>query len=565
MNIFHFTSIIFIDLLLVVSLQARGDFPYDRDADERTVVTFNSARTKPRNWLTRSVRNWMAYIPDGTFLRDISIPGTHESLSLHCDDDAQDDEKWTCTGISGVRYYVKCNIWGLNKQLRAGIRYFDLRVKSVNGELRVYHGEYNQKQKVITAIRQIANFLDKKPSETILLRIKFIGKNNDGARWQTIIDEMGDYFVTIDRTLNKVQDDGDIIPFPSPKLGDVRGKIVLLRDFDYDNDGFGMVYCTDNDEKNRDDGCAFQIQDEFRVTDIRCGTVGVEARICDGSYGTYTHIEDKVSMATDYINLVSSGDSTGTRKIVLNHLSGTGVSETFGSLVDTLLWDETLTTRQVARDLNGNIYEFIAGKERVPLGVVIMDWPGESLIYRVIESNFDPTIQNCDGKKACRGVYGRVGEGGCIGNRACFQLENGDVGNNACVGQRSCYRAESFNIGENACVGWNACSKKKGRVGESSCLGAQACMDSVVNIGDGFCTMPYSCYKLRNQFVFSDGDITAYKNNEITNFCNETICQCANCDEVATDHPCATDPVSPCFYNPTNKSLPTIVNVFNLN
>lgn len=112
MNIFHFTSIIFIDLLLVVSLQARGDFPYDRDADERTVVTFNSARTKPRNWLTRSVRNWMAYIPDGTFLRDISIPGTHESLSLHCDDDAQDDEKWTCTGISGVRYYVKCNIWG---------------------------------------------------------------------------------------------------------------------------------------------------------------------------------------------------------------------------------------------------------------------------------------------------------------------------------------------------------------------------------------------------------------------------------------------------------------------
>ncbi|XP_070702945.1 uncharacterized protein [Pempheris klunzingeri] len=52
--------------------------------------------------------NWMKSIPDDTPVSAISIPGTHESLSLY----------------GGP--LATCQVWNLEKQLKMGLRYFDL-------------------------------------------------------------------------------------------------------------------------------------------------------------------------------------------------------------------------------------------------------------------------------------------------------------------------------------------------------------------------------------------------------------------------------------------------------
>ncbi|XP_029299576.1 uncharacterized protein LOC115016051 [Cottoperca gobio] len=52
--------------------------------------------------------DWMRFIPDETPVSAISIPGTHESLSLH----------------GGP--LDKCQVWTLKDQLNVGIRYFEM-------------------------------------------------------------------------------------------------------------------------------------------------------------------------------------------------------------------------------------------------------------------------------------------------------------------------------------------------------------------------------------------------------------------------------------------------------
>ncbi|XP_034456201.1 uncharacterized protein LOC117770658 [Hippoglossus hippoglossus] len=54
--------------------------------------------------------DWMKSVPDETLISALSIPGTHESLSLH----------------GGP--LAKCQVWTLDKQLNLGVRYFDLHV-----------------------------------------------------------------------------------------------------------------------------------------------------------------------------------------------------------------------------------------------------------------------------------------------------------------------------------------------------------------------------------------------------------------------------------------------------
>ncbi|XP_047200192.1 1-phosphatidylinositol phosphodiesterase-like [Hippoglossus stenolepis] len=55
--------------------------------------------------------DWMKSVPDETLISALSIPGTHESLSLH----------------GGP--LAKCQVWTLDKQLNLGVRYFDLHGK----------------------------------------------------------------------------------------------------------------------------------------------------------------------------------------------------------------------------------------------------------------------------------------------------------------------------------------------------------------------------------------------------------------------------------------------------
>jgi len=79
----------------------------------------------------------MLNVPDSTSLADMTIPGTHVSAATETNTTGADNE------------LAICQMWPIDQQLEAGIRYFDLRVypRDLNGTklLWMYHGEYELK------------------------------------------------------------------------------------------------------------------------------------------------------------------------------------------------------------------------------------------------------------------------------------------------------------------------------------------------------------------------------------------------------------------------------------
>uniref|UniRef100_A0A3Q1HMN8 Uncharacterized protein n=1 Tax=Anabas testudineus TaxID=64144 RepID=A0A3Q1HMN8_ANATE len=125
---------------------------------------------------------WMQSIPNETLLSAITIPGTHESLSLH-------------GGPLAV-----CQVWTLDQQLKVGLRYFD-----------IHTGIWIYTQKHI-----ILNFLNEHSSETVLLKVTVHWFHKDKVK--TMINEL------IEQHKDKIWTKSSV-----PTLQQARGKIILLQ------------------------------------------------------------------------------------------------------------------------------------------------------------------------------------------------------------------------------------------------------------------------------------------------------------------------------------------------
>lgn len=97
---------------------------------------------------------WMGAIEDDKLLSDITIPGTHDTMALHGGPMAE------------------CQAWDLSDQLRAGIRYLDLRIFALENKLYVMHGVVYQHTTFSAVLETIRAFLLQFPSEMVLVRIK---------------------------------------------------------------------------------------------------------------------------------------------------------------------------------------------------------------------------------------------------------------------------------------------------------------------------------------------------------------------------------------------------------
>ena len=154
-------------------------------------------------------RNWMNRIPDNTSLANLSIPGTHDSGSLH------DPPLFSDSAKNQDKTY--------REQLDMGVRFLDIRNNNYEDELLVYHGVVYQKHKFDHVLEEVDKFLADNPSETIIMGIKKEGADTGSTRSfeQTLMWYMKESHAE-ERWYT-----GTTIP----DLGDVRGKIVLLRRF----------------------------------------------------------------------------------------------------------------------------------------------------------------------------------------------------------------------------------------------------------------------------------------------------------------------------------------------
>ena len=150
-------------------------------------------------------KSWMKSIPDSTKLSQMTIPGTHNSCSLH--------------GICIARTQSLT----LHDQMEAGLRYFDVRMRLYNNTLRAYHEFIDQKETFDRILFYVTNFLEQNPSESIIMQLvqEYNVKNCD----KNMAQLYEDYIKNIKDKIIEYQNQ-DLT------MGDIRGKILFIKIFE---------------------------------------------------------------------------------------------------------------------------------------------------------------------------------------------------------------------------------------------------------------------------------------------------------------------------------------------
>lgn len=180
----------------------------------------NDATVSSLDWITYSSHVdgpcWMKYVDDNKFLDELSIPGTHDSGTCSVDNDTEPQSS-----------QVKCQQDYIPTQLLEGIRYFDIRLGK-GDDPGIDHGIFYLLKKdgnylhLSDVIGYFKTFLNENPSEALIM---LASRGNDEATDESITTAFA-----------KVMADNPNLFYTSshvPTLGEVRGKIVLLRRFGF--------------------------------------------------------------------------------------------------------------------------------------------------------------------------------------------------------------------------------------------------------------------------------------------------------------------------------------------
>ena len=187
---------------------------------------------------------WMATKSDSASLADLTIPGSHESAALY-------------EPIGGT---AKCQSLGIREQLDIGVRSLDIRVRQVGNAFVIHHGSiYANFDDVLG---QCVAFLVAHPSETIVMEVSPTYTSTGSTETNE---------ATFMRYANNPAYAGSWWRGTSiPRLGAVRGKIVLLRRFGgsaWTSGGIDVTGWQDNAQSSLRDasGTPIVIQDFYTV------------------------------------------------------------------------------------------------------------------------------------------------------------------------------------------------------------------------------------------------------------------------------------------------------------
>ncbi|MEB4814634.1 phosphatidylinositol-specific phospholipase C domain-containing protein [Bacillus thuringiensis] len=320
-------------------------------------------------------RDWMNYIPDSRRVSELSIPGTHDSMALYGPVEPipipiGDDATITQT-------------MNLDIQLNSGIRYIDIRCRHYYDSLQIHHGPVYQHASFNDVLVSVKSFLTHNPRETILMRVKEeiekltppVGNTRSFSEtFKSYLRGNEQYFWDFLKSQN---------PY-NPILGEARGKIILLQDFEA-NTFLGIPW----------DSLRPTIQDEFEL---------------GGRDQIYAKWE---KVRAHFFNAMRN-----TGQIYLNHLSATGKPS---NLWDPVPWfvasgyggpQNTNLPRQLSgpssqwpdnprSPTSGFVYyggtnvlstRRIRERTFTHTGIVIADFPGKGLIDGTIALNFPGTL-----------------------------------------------------------------------------------------------------------------------------------------------------------------------------
>lgn len=234
----------------------------------------------------------------------------------------------SCALYDGLSFgFAKCQQWQLADQLRSGIRFIDVRCRHIGDRFQIYHGVINQHM-TFDEVRDVCQkFLKDHPSECIVMSVK--EESTADGNSQSFAETFAD----------STKSDGKLwhISHDVPQLDAVRGRIVLI---DRVGNLGGLKWN------------AIQRQDHYTAPP-----------------------EKKAKLIRAHFEKAMQADGD---QWFINFCSGVVASD-------------LLTPKAYALKSNAVAIEFLqqrSADKPFRLGTVVMDFPGEELIERIVETNF---------------------------------------------------------------------------------------------------------------------------------------------------------------------------------
>ena len=167
---------------------------------------FFSESSKPKKYFEQ----WMKEIPDNIKISELTIPGTHDSCS------------YKIAGLGKlVSFAAKTQSWNLEEQMKAGLRYFDIRLRSYNNTLHCFHGPVDLGQNFDNILKIASSFLNKNKSEGLIMQIvsEYEDKNCSKS-----LEQMYQEYIEGYRNITMEYNNTTI-----PTMGEIRGKLFFIK------------------------------------------------------------------------------------------------------------------------------------------------------------------------------------------------------------------------------------------------------------------------------------------------------------------------------------------------
>jgi len=297
--------------------------------------------------LTTDLNNWMSAIDDDKSLASISIPGTHNSCaSIGASGQAPGIDAFVATQYS----------YSIAKQLSHGIRYLDIRCCAIDGVFTIHHDKFYLNINFGDVLNQCVAFLEKNPSETILMRIKQENSSVSDSE-----------FLNIFNNKYKPYQSKMYLGSSVPKLKEVRGKIVIIANV---SSLPGISYSS------------MKVQDDY----------------------TETNVSSKLAKIIQHMNESIRANRNNNRSVLyLNHCNATNppwVSpKSFaGVLVPSL--ERKLKEGQDMGDID------VQANEAPHIGVFILDFYTDTIVREIIKRNENKDLHNLKVYSMGNRVYG---------------------------------------------------------------------------------------------------------------------------------------------------------------
>lgn len=323
----------------------------------RPVLAHNDGAYSHADGAVANNQEWMSRVDGSKRLSELSLPGTHDTMSVKGGDIAQNQSMT------------------LLEQLNSGIRVFDMRTRHIDNQFRMHHGLVAQDTYFgEDVLKVIDRFLAAHPSETVLFRLRseYTASGNSRSYTDTLDSYLAQYGSRRWRPVSQ-----------NPELNDIRGRFVILQEFSgtaADGYPYGIAYGSLN------------IQDDYQLSsnwDLYDKWSAVKNQINNARQGDRN---------TLYMNYLSGANGSFPYFVVSGHSSNGTSAPRLATGLTTPGWADSYPDFPRVSCFIGictiafegtNVLtaDYIANAGDAVIGMVMTDFPGKRLIDNIIRLN----------------------------------------------------------------------------------------------------------------------------------------------------------------------------------